>query len=170
MRLANRGDASAYRRLLELLATRLRLNVRHGLRRAGRSIDDTEDIVQETLLAIHLKRHTWDEGQPLEPWARAIAHYKLVDALRRRGFREHVPIEDYAEVLGEQPTGSEAIEQRELLDQLSERQRAIVQGISVEGFSAREMGDRLGMTEGAVRIALHRALKMLAATLRGRDQ
>ena len=48
---------------------------------------------------MHLKRDTWDETQPLEPWLRAIARHKLVDHLRRRGFRDHVDIDDYADSL-----------------------------------------------------------------------
>jgi RNA polymerase sigma-70 factor, ECF subfamily len=164
MRAANRGDASAYRRLLDALASSLRAGARRGLARAGRGPEDAEDIVQETLLAIHLKRHTWDESQPLEPWVRAIAHHKLVDGLRRRGFRQHLPIEDYEEILSvpAEPVALSAVECAELLSRLPGRQRQIVQAISIEGRSAREVGDRLGMTEGAVRVALHRALKGLA--------
>jgi RNA polymerase sigma-70 factor (ECF subfamily) len=131
-------------------------------------VTDAEDIVQETLLAMHLKRHTWDERQPLEPWLRAIAHHKLVDTLRRRGFHDNLPIEDYLEILAEAPEQEDltAGECADLLATLQERQRQIVQGMSIEGRSAREMGERLGMTEGAVRVALHRALKALALVYR----
>lgn len=168
MRAANRGDPAAYRRLLEAVTPSLRAIVRRGLARANRAAADAEDIVQETLLAMHLKRHTWDESQPLEPWVRAIAHHKLVDALRRRGFRDSVPIEDYAHLPADAPKAEDLTpsECSDLLAELPDRQRQIVQGISIEGYSAREMGDRLGMTEGAVRVALHRALKTLAQLCR----
>ena len=61
--------------------------------------------MQETLLAVHLKRQTWDERQPLLPWVRAIAQNKLIDNLRRRGRRVHVPIDDVSDALAvdEQP-------------------------------------------------------------------
>lgn len=168
MRAANRGDSAAYRRLLETLTPNLRAFVRRGLTRANRAIADAEDIVQETLLAMHLKRHTWDERQPLEPWLKAIAHHKLIDALRRKGFRDSVPIEDYLELPADPPSSEDLTpgECADLLARLPERQRLIVQGISIEGHSAREMGDRLGMTEGAVRVALHRALRALAQVCR----
>lgn len=168
MRAANRGDSAAYRRLLETVTPSLRAIVRRGLARANRAVTDAEDIVQETLLAMHLKRHTWDESQPLEPWLRAIAHHKLVDSLRRRGVRDSVPIEDYMDLPAEVPKAEDLTpgECADLLAELPERQRQIVQGISIEGHSAREMGDRLGMTEGAVRVALHRALKALAQSCR----
>jgi len=99
MRAARRGDDEAYRRLLTEVATWLRGIARRGLATAGRGSDDSEDIVQETLLAMHLKRDTWDETQPIEPWLRAIAHHKLVDHLRRRGFARHLDIEDFADTL-----------------------------------------------------------------------
>ena len=96
MRLARQGDDEAYRRLLGHVAVWLRVVVRRGLTSAGRGIADSEDVVQEALLAMHLKRDTWDETQPLEPWVRAIARHKLVDHLRRRGFHDHVDIDDHA--------------------------------------------------------------------------
>lgn len=168
MRAAIAGDAGAYREVLERLAGVLRAVIRRGLVRAGRGSGDAEDVVQEALLAIHLKRHTWDETQALEPWARAIAHHKLVDHLRRKGFRLHLDIADYAEVLPAPPTGpSEAASDLSaLLTHLPPAQRSIVEAMSIEGRSARETGDRLGMSEGAVRVALHRALKKLAAIYR----
>lgn len=167
MRLARQGDDEAYRRLLIAVAAWLRVVARRGLAAAGRPREDSEDIVQETLLAMHLKRDTWDETQPLEPWLRAIARHKLVDHLRRRGFTDHVDIDDHADTLAAPSVeeGSAADMQR-ILAGLPERQRRIVEGISIEGRSAREIGGRLGMSEGAVRVALHRALKVLADAYR----
>lgn len=116
---------------------------------------------------MHLKRDTWDEAQPLEPWLRAIARHKLIDHLRRRGFTDHVDIEDHVEVLAAPGSGqNEGIDTRKMLASLPQRQRQIVQGISIEGRSASEVGAGLGMSEGAVRVALHRALKALAAAYR----
>ena len=107
MRLARRGDDEAYRRLLLVAAAWLRAVVRRGLANAGRSTADSEDVVQEVLLAMHLKRNTWDEAQPIEPWVRAIARHKLVDHLRRRGFHDHLDIDDFAGSLAA-TTGADA--------------------------------------------------------------
>lgn len=168
MRAANGGDEAAYRRLLTALASALRRIATRGLARAGRGNDDVEDIVQETLLAIHLKRHTWDAGQPLEPWVRAIAHHKLVDAMRRRGFRQTITIDDCGDLLSveQHPIEHGTGECADMLARLPERQRRIVEAMSIEGRTAREVGDLLGMKEGAVRVALHRALKTLADAYR----
>jgi RNA polymerase sigma-70 factor (ECF subfamily) len=83
MRAANGGDTAAYNRLLTRLAPAVRAVARRGLGRAGLGPEEAEDVVQETLLAIHLKRHTWDPSLPLGPWVRAIARNKLIDSMRR---------------------------------------------------------------------------------------
>ena len=94
MRAARDGDDEAYRRLLGQLSVWLRGVARRGLARAGRGIEESEDIVQETLLAVHLKRHTWRSDQPVLPWLGAITRYKVIDGFRRRGRRIDVDIDD----------------------------------------------------------------------------
>jgi RNA polymerase sigma factor (sigma-70 family) len=102
------------------------------------------------------------------PWVRAIAQNKLIDNLRRRGRRVHVPIDDVSDALAvnEESAVSDGIDAERILAKLQGRQRDIVQAISIEGATARQVADRLGMTEGAVRVALHRALKSIAGALR----
>ena len=82
---AQAGDEAAYRVLLTELSERLRAYYR---RRLTTQVSDAEDLVQETLLAIHNQRHTYDRSRPVTAWCYAIARYKLVDCLRRRGRRE----------------------------------------------------------------------------------
>jgi RNA polymerase sigma-70 factor, ECF subfamily len=168
MRSARQGDDEAYRRLLAQVTVWLRVVVRRGLVSAGRATADCEDVVQETLLAMHLKRDTWDATRPIAPWLRAIARHKLADHLRRRGFTDHIDIEDYANApeLAVEDDAPAAIDSRRLLASLPERQRRIVQEISLEGQGAAEVARRLGMSEGAVRVSLHRALRALAAFYR----
>ena len=81
--------------------------VRQGFARAGLSGSEVEDVVQETLLALHLKRQTWDAEQLFTPWVRAVARNKLIDNLRRRGNRTELPIEDFADVLPAEPSSEE---------------------------------------------------------------
>lgn len=167
MRAAIGGDAEAYERLLRLIAAALRPVVRRGLTRAGRSGADIEDVVQEVLLAVHLKRHTWDATRPIEPWVHAIARYKLVDVLRRRDGNFDLPIEDFSETLAaeeESPSASGREVERHLA-QLPAGQRTVVHAVAVEGVSIQEAAERLNMTAGAVRVALHRGLASLAKTL-----
>ena len=167
MRLALDGDAHAYRTLLGAITPHLRNAVRRVLLRAGRGAADLEDIVQETLLAIHLKRATWDRSLPFTPWLNAVARYKTIDALRRTGIRREVELDGLADALpAPEGHGDEALDSRRILDALEGRQRDIVEQIMLMGRSASEVGSTLGMSEGAVRVALHRALKKLAASFR----
>ena len=128
--------------------------------------------MQETLLAIHLKRQTWDRGLKLAPWVGAIARHKIIDAMRRRGARRIESIEDFENVLaapeGEDPHARSDAER--LMQQLAPRQRDLVRSISLEGESISATAKRLSMTEIAVRVALHLALKSLAASWREAKQ
>lgn len=172
MRAANAGDDIAYRHLLEALAPFLRQIVQGSFARAGFGNSDVEDVVQETLLAIHLKRQTWDEDQAITPWLRAIARHKVIDSLRRRGRHGELPIDDFLDVLSAEPA-IESLSSRDaerLLSILRGRERDVVQAISIEGLSTREAADRFRISEGAVRVALHRGLSTLAVTYGGWDQ
>lgn len=162
------GDEAAYRALLQDIACRLRVSLARRFAR-GSSPLDIEDIVQESLLAIHLKRHTWVEGELVGPWVAAVARHKAIDALRRRGRRAEEPLDDFdlVDPAGEEGSEGEAQDVSRLLARLGERQRAVVQAVSLEGLSTREAAARLSMTEGALRVALHRSLKQLAALYRG---
>lgn len=168
MRAANRGDADAYRKLVHLLAPVLRGYARSALKRHGASTEHVEDIVQETLLAMHLKRHTWLENRPLLPWVRAIAHNKLLDHLRQSGRRQHLPVDDFEDVLiaDESPSAASGLDAEIAIGKLKGRQRDIVIAIALDGWSPRDVAQRLGMTEGAVRVVFHRALRALSKALR----
>lgn len=159
------GDSAAYHRLLLLLTPALRRAIRARASTVGL---DAEDVVQEVLLALHLKRGSWIRGTPVAPWVAAIARNKLVDAHRRRGRRLEISIESVADTLTDRgsPDPQQAQDIERSLSSLTTRQRQVLQAVSLEGYSAREAARRLDMTEGAVRVTLHRSLKSLAVLFR----
>ena len=164
MRSAIEGDNVAYHRLLRGIAPVLRAAARRGLARAGQPVDQSEDIVQDILLAVHLKRHTWDASAPFAPWLFAIARNKLIDSLRRLGRRVFVNIEDFLEFIPSEPV-AETVPAGEVevrLHELPARQRDVLQLIAVEGASIKDTAAKLTMSEGAVRVAMHRGLTRLA--------
>ena len=166
MRKAMGGDEGAYKRLLSDLSGALRSTVRRGFSGISASPNEVEDVVQEVLLAIHLKRHTWDQSKPIGPWIMAIARNKMIDDLRRKGRRTEVPIDGMLDVLeaGGHEDAIHAHDVKIVLDGLKGRNREIVQAISIDGHTAQDVAVRLGMTEVAVRVSLHRSLKALAET------
>src|ERR1700758_2159190 len=149
MRLAISGDDVAYHRLLKAVTPVLRAGARRGLARAGQPVDQSEDVVQDILLAVHLKRHTWDVNAPFAPWLFAIARNKLIDALRRRGRRVFVNIDDFAETLADQPQAETAspAEVATQLNALPARQRDVLQSIAVDSASIKETAAKFSMSE-----------------------
>lgn len=167
MRAALAGDEAAYRLLLTALARDFRVHVQSRLARTGRGNADCEDVVQETLLAIHLKRDTWDRQRAFAPWAYAVLTHKLMDRLRAGRGRIFEPVEAASEQAAPADAEPEAASDvARLLSRLDAPQRRIVESMSIEGRSAAETAQAIGSTEGAVRVALHRALKRLAAMLK----
>jgi RNA polymerase sigma-70 factor, ECF subfamily len=160
MRTALAGDERAYREFLRRAACLVRGFARRKITQGG---VDPEDVVQETLLAIHMKRHTWREDAPIAPWLHAIARYKLIDAFRRRGRRVEIDIAEIEDSYAE--AEPDIVSDREIgraLNVLAPVQRSVVAAISVEGRSIGETAESLGMSENAVRVSLHRGLAAIA--------
>lgn len=163
------GDAAAYRRLLDDLGAYLRA---YFAKRLGARSAEIEDLVQETLLAIHAKRATFDRAQPFTPWAYALAHYKLVDHMRRGRWRGAMPDGAIEELFdGRNPEeGAVKRDLDRLLSLLPHRQGALLRAVKIEGFSMEEAGARLGMSATAVRVTIHRGLKALTQRVRDEDR
>ena len=163
------GDASAHRQMLSALTGHLRAYFARRLRPGSAEI---EDLVQETLLAIHLKRATWDRTQLFTPWAYAIARYKLIDHFRRGRGQVHIPLEDAGALFGsdDPEEGAVRTDLERLLGQLPERQRALIQDVKIQGFSIEEAARRRGVTAVSARVMLHRSLQWLSRTVRDEDR
>lgn len=171
MRSAIKGDTQAYHRFLSAVTPHLRAMARRRCDQFGAPASEAEDVVQEVLLAVHLKRATWDPARPIGPWLSTIVRNKLIDSLRRRGRHVDVPIDDVMATLEaeEQAGNLDRLDAEHMLERLRDPQRDIVRSISMEGAGIRETAERLKMSEGAVRVALHRALKTLAALYRSEE-
>lgn len=165
---AQAGDEAAYRAALSRIAARLR---RYLARRLFALPDDVEDLVQETLLALHQQRGTCDPGLPVSAWVHAIARHKLVDLLRRRGRREALnePLDDLTEdqhlaaAPDEQPTRRDLAL---LLATLPAAQRLAIVLTKIEGLSVAEAAQRGGVSVSALKVQVHRGLKRLADLVR----
>ena len=160
------GDARAYHAFLTELSTYLRAFLR---RRLGGLPEEVEDLLQESLLALHNQRHTYDANQPLTAWVHAIAKYKLIDMLRRRALREnlHQPLDDDLAIFS--TADIDATDAKRdlsvLLEQLPSQQRLPIIHMKLHGLSVTEAASLSGMTESAIKVGVHRGLKALAALL-----
>jgi RNA polymerase sigma-70 factor (ECF subfamily) len=155
------GDQRAYRALLGDLRLRL---AGFFTRRLSAQPAEAEDLVQETLIAIHTRRATYDQTQALTPWVYAIARYKLIDHYRRRRRRLEAPLEGVEHELRAPDVSAAAEARRDVevaLSHLSERARALLKALKIDGASVEETAVKFGMSAGAVKVASHRALKTL---------
>ena len=158
------GGATEYRRLLTALKTRLEIYFRRRLADPAAA----EDLVQEALMAIHIKRDTYDPAQPFTAWAYAIARYKLIDHFRRSRLRTYVPL-DEAEFLGEIDTGFAAAEARmdvtRLMETLPEGQAQALRLTKVDQLSVAEAAEKSQSGISAIKVGVHRGMKALMAKL-----
>jgi RNA polymerase sigma-70 factor (ECF subfamily) len=164
---AQAGDQAAYRALLEDVSSELRA----FLRRRLRDPHAVEDVVQEILLTVHRARHTYDPARPFEPWLMAIARHTAVDAFRRdrrRARVERLADDDEALDVASNESGAE-LPLRAALDGLPESQREALELLKIQGLSVEEAAAQSGVSEGALRVRVHRAYRALRARLLGDD-
>lgn len=163
------GDGAAQGELLSVLSRYLRA---YFGRRLGGGSADVEDLVQDTLIAIHLKRDTWDRSQAFTPWAYGVARYKLLDHFRRVGRRAEAPLEA-AEALFAVEDSAEREARRDLgklMDTLPEKQRNLLRDVKITGLSVEEASKATGMSPSNVKVTIHRSIQALARRVRDEDR
>jgi RNA polymerase sigma-70 factor (ECF subfamily) len=162
------GNAASHRSLLDRLSRRLRAYYKAKLVTVGKGKVEAEDLVQEAILAIHLKRHTYDPREPLTPWVYAIARYKLIDFLRRnRVSLTEVPIDEVDEVMAhdDNADAESTYDIRRLMQRLPEGMQCSIQAVKLDGLSIAEAAKRCGLSESGVKVNIHRGLKAMAALI-----
>jgi RNA polymerase sigma-70 factor (ECF subfamily) len=160
------GDAASYRLLLTELSRHLR---RYFLRRIGHDrAEDCEDLVQETLIALHARRATYDASRPFTAWLHAIARYKLMDYFRQSKLRPTVPIDDIEGLFADDQIDAATARQDmdRLLEAVPAQMRGLIRTVKIEGPSIADAAACSGLSESAIKVGIHRGLKALAARLR----
>jgi len=171
MQQAQSGDAAAYCRLLSEVAVRMRRLVRR--RAPWLSPEDVEDLVQDILLSLHRARATWDPSRPFLPWMVAIARARLADNARRYARRAAIDlaVSDLAETFCDIPTNSIAetvvnlMSVRKAMRDLTPAERQAVELLRLREMSLNEAAEASGSTVAALKVAIHRAMRKMKATL-----
>jgi len=156
---AQGGDRGAYEQLLSELGNAIEAYVRS---RFG-TLEALEDCVQESLLTLHRARHTYDPRKPFRPWLFTLVRHRCIDVLRRtpavRGGH------DPEQLSAPNTDVSYALDSATLLRRLAPKEREAVQLTKLEGYSMAEAGQRCGVSEGAMKVRVHRALRSLKKLL-----
>lgn len=165
------GDNAAYRLFLDKLGGLFRAFFRRKTRFADAA--QAEDLVQETLLAVHLHRKSYDRSRNVTTWVYAIARYKLIDHLRRfPASREFVPVDAVEDLFSEDAADASdpAHDVEALLKHLPAKQSTAVRLVKLEELTAKEAATRMGISEADVKINIHRGLKKLMALVAKEDE
>jgi len=162
------GDAKAHQRLLLAAAARLRS---YYARRLGGDAPDLEDLVQETLIAIHERRESYNSALPFTAWLHAIAKYKLIDHYRRTGLRRQVDLDEIGELAAEDgfEPAIAAIDIERMLGQLPPKHRQAIKLTRLDGYSVEEASRMTGQSPSGIKIGVHRGLRKLSAVIRNDD-
>ena len=160
MAAAQKGDGARYRHLLGEIRPWLR---RYFATRLPAAMVD--DAVQDTLIALHEKRNSYDSARPFGPWLIAIARYKWIDRLRAlrksatQPISEDIAIEDH----GAAVQGATTLEK--LLGDLKPAQAEVIRLVKMHGFSIEEASSRTGQSVSLVKVNIHRGITrmMIAA-------
>ena len=159
------GDAAAHAALLRALVPLLQSFYR---RRMAQAHDDIEDLVQETLIAVHTRRASYDRERPFTAWLYAIARYRMIDHFRRQ--RVTVPVEDLDDILiteGFEDACAARMDVDALLAGLSPKQARAIRDTHIDGLSVAEAAQAAQIGESDVKISVHRGMKALAARILG---
>jgi RNA polymerase sigma factor (sigma-70 family) len=157
------GDASCYRKLLAELTRHLR---GYYARRLG--LDAAEDAVQETLIAIHAKRGTYDPTRPFTAWVYGIARYKLIDVYRRERRGQMVALDAAGDLFASDQAEEAGVKRdvEKLLAKLPEAKRRLVRAVKLDGETIADAAQRTGLSEVSVKVTVHRAVKAMSESLR----
>jgi RNA polymerase sigma factor (sigma-70 family) len=161
MAAAQGGDAAAYHRLLSEVVPWLR---RYYARRLPPSMID--DAIQDTLIGVHEKRHTYDPNRPFGAWVAAIARYKWIDALRSLKAKPTEVLEDDVPIASDEETITSAWSLDRLLDTLKPAQSRVIRLVKLQGLSIEEASKATGQSATLVKVNVHRGLKRLTSLLR----
>lgn len=160
LNLANSGNKKSYEEFLNKISSLLRPII------VKKIINfDVEDVLQEILLSIHKARHTYNGDRPIIPWIIAIANFRMTDYLRKyyaQMRHKTLDIQEMENILADiDENFIETTSINELFDEITPKNKEIITMMHLEGFTAKEVGERVGMSESAVKVAAHRAIKKI---------
>ena len=166
---ARAGDRAALEQVLATLAP----SILRFAKRMCRNADDAEDVLQDTMISIAQHLAGWQQRGSVSSWVFAITRSACARRRRRGAGRAHegdAALSDHpaaasspeAQVQADEIGATVAAE----LDALPEAHREVIALRDVEGLSAAETAEALGISVDAVKSRLHRAREALREALR----
>lgn len=164
MAAAQAGNGGAYRRLLTELQAWLTRYYAHRL-----PMTQVDDAVQDTMLAVHQKRHTYDPARPFKPWLSAVARHKWIDRLRAMSRTATESLPPAIAVQDHESAVTSATVLRQLMTELKPAQADAIRLVKLEGYSVDEASAKTGQSGSLIKVNIHRGLARLSAIVQGRS-
>jgi len=161
------GDKRAYSELLSDVLPFIKLSITSKL--ADSSWAD--DIAQDVLISVHKSLHTYSADRPFKPWLNAIINFRRIDYLRKHYKAREVKelsqknSEIFQPNVAFQQSLSELGYIERAVSSLPLKQQKIFKMMKIQGYSAKEVADEMGMSVSAVKIASHRSVTKLKEIL-----
>ena len=155
---ARSGDSQAYEQLLRELDAWL---CRYYARRLPHPA--AEDARQDTLLAIHAKRHTYEPSRSFGAWVIGIARYKWIDRIRDASRYSALSLDEDIAVEDHEGAAISAAALDHLLGRLKPAQESVIRLVKLKGLSIAGASGATGQSAALVKVNIHRGLKKLAA-------
>jgi RNA polymerase sigma-70 factor (ECF subfamily) len=165
--LAQKGDKSAYNRLLHEIIPYIRSVLGPRLARE----DWVDDVIQEVLISVHKSLYTYSPDRPFKPWLTAIIHFRKTDFLRKyyaRHGHEKTDLDDQRfirEHVTESLSSGELKDIEKALESFPEQQQKLFTMMKIEGYSAKECAEQMNMSVSAVKVSVHRTTNKLKKML-----
>jgi RNA polymerase sigma-70 factor (ECF subfamily) len=165
---AKRGDRSAFDQLFSMVHERLRNHITSRMGASLRSRVNPEDVLQETLMRAFrsIDQFRWQGEDSFCRWLEGLATHRVVDAARAAKRRPEFQIVRDPTAQDVSPSRSARRKERlarlkKSLDSLSPDYQTVVRLARIEGLLIREIAERMGRSESAIKNMLYRAMKEL---------
>ena len=161
---AQKGDRPAFDQLY-----RSHSRMVHGVLMSRIPRADVEDLVQDVFMQAMQRLSSLRTPAAFGGWLAAIARTRAIDHLRRQSRTTELDVEQLEAVPVTDPDRSELMSVLAAIERLPMAYRETLVLRFVEGMTGQEISLKTGLTEGSVRVNLHRGMKQLKDELeRGR--
>lgn len=159
-----KGCLDGDRRMQQELYNRLSARMYAVCLRYASNTEEAEDILQEGFIKVFRKLDSYRGDGSFEGWARRVFVNTAIEHFRRKKYLQPVTEKEENTIEGKYVSVLDDLGEKDIMDlisQLSPGYRTVFNMYVVEGYSHKEIGDMLGISEGTSKSQLSRAKVIL---------
>lgn len=163
MKRVQAGCDESYQQLLLTIKPK----VESFIKRRVRNPELAEDAIQMTYLKIHRFKHTFNGTQHFEPWMYSVARSVIIDQFKSEAkITQHEQhYDDLEHAIEDSSNPFQNVALSDALDSVAKQHASIIYLLKIDGMSVKEVAQKIGIKEGAVKVRAHRAYLALKSAL-----